>query len=178
MKKNSWKSFAIAAACILPLSACQQGTLFTNDEANAHSKYQIKADLTDWKMVKQENDPQGYYKIYEPVHKTAAQEEILINYGKGITTSLVNSAQQIINVDRQLPCSGFNHKIIAQAANTLTLKVKLDHCQPGPNSLLVYTKIFNADDGQYSIKYSVIATNLNQSRNRHMKQVVLNSSLE
>ncbi len=179
MSRISYKAFAMVAVCMLPLSACQQNNVLTSYGVNpTQSKYQITADLSGWKMVKQENDPEGYYKIYEPLEKSEAQEEILINYGKNITTSLADSIQQIINVDKQLPCAKFDHKIISRTADSETMVVHLDACQQGPSSLIVYTKVFNAADGQYSIKYSVIATHFDASRISYMQRVVLHSSLE
>ncbi len=177
MLNSNLKIFGFAVAFCILLSGCQdQHSLMKS--YGLGPKYEIKADLADWKMVGEKTDPGGYFKLYQPRHTTSGQEKILINYGKNITTSLNDSMQEVIRVEKKLPCATFNYKVLSQNSNNLSFMTRLSDCSQGPGSLVTIRKVFNADDGQYSITYSAVPTAINTNRLDAMEHVIVTSHLQ
>ncbi len=177
MLSSNFKIFGLAVAFCILLSGCQDRHSLMKSYGFG-PKYEIKADLADWKMVGEKIDPDGYFKLYQPRQPMSGQEKILINYGKNITTSLNDSMQQAFNVQKQLPCATFNYKVLSQNTNDVSLMTRLSGCSQGPNSVITIRKIFNTNDGQYSIIYSAVPTAIPVSRIESMKHVIITSHLE
>src|SRR5256885_894346 len=111
---------AILISTSLFLCACQPQPSAVDQNMSSLASYEIKMDLTGWKLANVQNDPGGYFKTYQPINPKGDRESILFNYGKGITTSLDASLQQVVAVEKNLPCSVFNYKILSRTANSLS----------------------------------------------------------
>lgn len=130
-----------------------------------------------WKLSKERHEKLGYIKMYIP--KTAQNDKVqalTINYGRGIKTPLKNSMQEVLNVIAVSDCQHKDSKIIKKQHNMLIFSVSMDHCLNG-KSLLQIFKVFNANDGQYSILYTADQNLVPPRTLRKMQAVIENAKL-
>jgi len=139
----------------LLLNICFLGLGLTTIAANAMGAYQFHFQLPgymNWVPNGTEQDSGGYTQIY--VTEMPAQR-IELNYGAGITTSLRNSMQEVLNNHTAMGagCAINTYHVIQETGNNLTFSTTLDQCSNG-KAMFEIIKTYNMPDGQYDILYS------------------------
>jgi len=129
----------------------------------------------DWQLAKQKNDNRGYFLNYLPA-KNARNQSILINYGRGIRTSLTNAMNQAVNAQKNADCRNKTHKVLTREKNSLTFKTHLSTCRGGFELTQIF-KVFNKPDGQYSIIYSAKNTDVNAKTIAALEKTIRNAKL-
>lgn len=121
--------------------------------SNAMGAYQFHFQLPaymQWTQSGNEQDSSGYTQTYVT---QAPEQKVMLNYGAGITTSLRDSMQQVLNNHAQVGCSIDTYQIIKETGNYLTFSTMLNQC-PNGQAMYEVIKTYNMSDGQYDIFYS------------------------
>lgn len=138
-------------------TTCFIGLSIISSSANAMGAYQFHFQLPtymNWVTYKNEQDPAGYTISYIT---QAPRQAVTINYGVGITTSLIASMQEVLDnhnaIAAAIGCSINTYHIVKQTDNYMIFTSKLDQCSNGVAHFEV-DKTYNMPDGQYDIIYS------------------------
>lgn len=156
--------------------------LFTqNVVAEQASKFQIVFDIpSNWQSSYTKYDPDGYFNLYRPLNEDQSVpmiQGILINYGKDIKTPLKESMQQLIDSQKNIGCQKQDYKTLSENNNSLIFTINLSECQNGIDLMQIY-KVFNMEDGQYSISYSADPNKIDPKTIEAMKTVIINAKIE
>lgn len=141
-----------------------------SDVLASESNYKVSFKLPQpqqWQLESNTKDAEGYTQIYASTN----DETLTINYGKGITTSLKNSMQQVLDGIALSNCQRHGSKVITQKKNELVFTTFLDQCQNGKTLKQIY-KVFNMPDGQYSISYTTAANTTSSKQIQKMEAIV------
>ena len=145
------------AACSLILSACtNMGQTGNGHVATAKNKVNFQLPKSQkWDLVSVEQDANGYAKSYRSrtARGLSADQSFYINYGHHIKTPLLESMNAVVGSLANTGCKSTHSKIIKLENNTLIFSASAEQCMSGRPVDQVF-KVFNMQDGQYSIVYS------------------------
>ena len=125
-----------------------------------------------WTLYKDNKDVSGYTKIYLPQKaNNMSDQNITVNYSKDVQTSLKDSMQEVVNALDNTDCKVQDTKILTKLNKSIVFTVALDQCANNKSAIQVF-KIFNTEDGQYSIIYSADLTVTDQDTVNKMKSTI------
>lgn len=150
-------------------------SIFANEFA---SSYQFSFDSPiEWKTNSRNIDTTGYTEEFIPQASGNFNEQNLtLNFGKNISTSLKDSMQQVIDNLAGLDCQTKESKVVKKEKNSLVFTTYLDKCSNNVTLLKVF-KVINMPDGQYSIMYAANPKLVNPKILTSMKNAVLKAKL-
>lgn len=119
------------------------------------------------KLLNDEQDVGGYVKTY--ILQGAGI--LSVNYGRNIKASLKDSMQQVANVMARTNCQVRDTKILKEEPNMLMFSTTMDKCANG-KSLRQIFKVYNMQDGQYSILYATEPQAVSSDAMHKMEQVM------
>lgn len=168
------------AACSLVLSGCTNMGQGANSNV-ASAKYKVKFQLPasqKWDLVSVEQDSNGYAKSYRSATAKglSADQSFYINYGHGIRTPLLESMHEVVGSLASTGCKHTNSKIIKLESNELIFSAAAEQCMSGRSVWQVF-KVFNMEDGQYSIVYSGNPSAVSEKTRDQMKAVVMSAKI-
>ncbi len=176
MRKFFISCIAVAS---MVLSACT--TMKQNDANVAMAKYKVNFKLPPsqkWDLVSVEQDANGYAKSYrsDAAKGLAADQSFYINYGHGIKTPVLTSMHEVVGSLSSTGCKRTHSQILKLDKNILIFNASADQCMSGRSVWQVF-KVFNMEDGQYSIVYSANPRVVAVNKREQMKTVVMNSKI-
>ncbi len=170
---------ACLAACSFALFGCSNMGQGTNNVAMAKHKVMFKLPASQkWDLVSVEQDSNGYAKSYRSIAAKgmAADQSFYINYGHNINTPLLESMHEVVGSMASTGCKQTSSKIIKLEKTTLIFSAYADQCMSGRPVWQIF-KVFNMDDGQYSIVYSANPAAVSSKTKEQMKKVVMTSQI-
>jgi hypothetical protein len=167
-------------ACAFILSSCtNMEQRASNNTAMATHKVNFQLPATQkWDLVSVEQDVNGYAKSYrsESAKGLSADQSFYINYGHNIKTPLLESMHEVVGSMASTGCKHTSSKIIKLEKNTLIFSASADECMSGRSIWQVF-KVFNMNDGQYSIVYSANPNAIPANLREKMKAVVTSAKV-
>lgn len=173
----------ILTACSLVLTACSNnnpdpGSRSLNP-AKAANKVNFRLPASEhWALVSVEQDANGYAKSYRSTtaRGLSADQSFYINYGHNIKTPLLASMHEVTSSLANTGCKRIGSKIEKLNQNSLTFTATADQCTNGRPISQVF-KVFNMQDGQYSIVYSANPRVVRIKDRQQMKNVVTQATI-
>lgn len=174
-------AFIVLAASFI-LTGCSdnmgQGQSSRNT-AMAKNKVNFRLPTSQkWDLVSVEQDANGYAKSYRSMAAKglSADQSFYINYGRNIHTPLLESMNEVVGSLANTGCKRTGSKMEKLNKNTLIFTASADHCLSGRSIWQVF-KVFNMEDGQYSIVYSANPNAVAVKTKQQMKAVVTNATI-
>ena len=170
----------VVANC-LALAACSNTTGISTTENATMTKHKVNFQLPTsqrWDLVSVEQDANGYAKSYRSAQakNTAADQSFYINYGRNIKTPLLESMHEVVGSLASTGCKQTSSKIVKLEKNILIFNAAADQCMSGRAMWQVF-KVFNMQDGQYSIVYSANPKVVSAKIREQMKNVVMKATI-
>jgi hypothetical protein len=167
------------AACSLMLSACTNMGQSPANVAMAKNKvlFQLPASQK-WELVSVEQDANGYAKSYRSMSAkgSSADQSFYINYGRNIRTPLLEAMHEVVGSMASTGCKHTGAKMIKLEKSFLIFSASADQCITGRSISQVF-KVFNMEDGQYSIVYSANPHAVKNKIRAGMESVVIDSRI-
>jgi len=176
------KVFAFIGFLIVSLTSFAEDSLSSNtNNANVDAgSYHINVVLPEymnWTLYKDNKDASGYTKIYLPRKaNNISEQNITVTYDSSNQNSLRDDMQQVLDALDKTDCQVTNHKVLEKLKNHITFVVNLDQCADNKSITQIF-KIYNTDDGQYSITYSADTLAVDYDLINKMQNVILSSRL-
>jgi hypothetical protein len=153
-----------------------------DDSANtamAKNKVNFRLPTTQkWDLVSVEQDANGYAKSYRSVSAKglSADQSFYINFGRNIKTPLLESMHEVVGSMASTGCKHTDSKIIKLEKSSLIFAASANECMSGRSISQIF-KVFNMNDGQYSIVYSANPRVVPVSTRDQMKTVVVSAKI-
>ncbi len=167
------------AVCSLVLAGCSNMSQSTNNTTMAKHKVIFKLPKSQkWDLVSVEQDSNGFAKSYRSASARglSADQSFYINYGRNIRTPLLESMHEVVGSMASTGCKRTSSKIIKLEDSTLIFSAYADQCMSGRPVWQIF-KVYNMDDGQYSIVYSENPAAVSTRTKDQMKAVVMKSKI-
>ncbi|HSW69798.1 MAG TPA: hypothetical protein VLI69_06595 [Gammaproteobacteria bacterium] len=179
MKKTA---ILFLTASSLILTACSNTAMQEqNADKTAMARNKVNFQLPPsqkWDLVSVEQDANGYAKSYRSVGAKglSADQSFYINYGKNIRTPLLESMHEVVGSLASTGCKHTDAKRVKLDKNILIFTASANQCMSG-RSISQTFKVFNMNDGQYSIVYSANPNAVPNKTRQQMKSVVMNATI-
>ncbi|EKD54424.1 MAG: hypothetical protein ACD_60C00087G0036 [uncultured bacterium] len=169
----------LGMVCCLMLFACSN--MGRNSDVTPPAKYKVSFNFPkhqQWDLVSVEQDANGYAKSYRSLSAKgmAKDQSFYINYGHNIETPMLASMNEVVGSMSNTGCKRTHSKIVSLNKNTLVFIASADECMSGRSIWQIF-KVFNMQDGQYSIVYSGNPNAVPVSTMQQMKTVVMGAKI-
>ncbi|ODN43719.1 hypothetical protein [Piscirickettsia litoralis] len=169
----------IHSLAIILLAGCASSTLDQHaaHHNNSHSKpgYHISLQLKEqksWQLDRSLIDQKGYTQYYIPKDQQhELPHNIIVHYGRNVSTSLIQTMQQVSSGNKHAECKTAKTRIIQQDKNSLVFSNVLKGCVNNHELWQIY-KVFNRPDGQYAIIYTAEPSQIPKTIRQHMRHVI------
>ncbi|MEO8401938.1 MAG: hypothetical protein ABI597_09135 [Gammaproteobacteria bacterium] len=131
-----------------------------------------------WDLISVEQDANGYAKSYRSVSAKGLESDqsFYINFGRNIRTPLLESMHEVVGSMASTGCRRTTSKMLDLEKNSLVFIATANQCMAGRPVWQIF-KVFNMQDGQYSIVYSANPGAVPIKTMQQMKTVVIKSNI-
>ncbi|WP_395168395.1 hypothetical protein ACGP04_03425 [Piscirickettsia salmonis] len=172
-------TYIIGSIMILLFTGCASSSLDQYAAYHQNSQprplYYISFPLENqeqWQLERNLIDEDGYTQYYILINQqNVLPQQIIVHYGRHITTPLIQTMQQIANGNRYAECKISKTKLIQKDNNNLIFTNTLKNCVGNQELWQVY-KIFNRSDGQYAIIYTVEPHQISEKTRLYIQHII------
>jgi hypothetical protein len=181
MKKRAIMFMTVVCLFGFGLTGCSTDPEQESSANSAMAKNKVNFKLPSsqkWVLVNVEQDANGYARSYRSAYAKglSADQSLYINYGRNIKTPLKQSMHEVVDSLAGTGCKKTDSKIEKSGPNMLVFTATATECPIGRPVSQVF-KVFDMEDGQYSIVYSANPKVVPNKIRQQMKNVVITSTL-
>jgi hypothetical protein len=177
---DTFKSILFFFCICFSLNAFADDQVGSNKNDIPLGRYHIDIVLPQdmhWTLFKNVQDTAGYNKIYLPRKAdNMSDQNISVSYGVNISTPIDDTMQEVVSVLDKTDCEIADSKVIKKEHNSIVFEVLLDRCANNKSAVQIF-KVFDVDEGQYSVFYSADLEKVDESTLQKMKMAIQNSRL-